>query len=71
MSEWCAPPAKAQMKTGQVSPCEETETFTRQEPVSINVVEERTKLAQLQQRRAERGRAAEQQIQQCVAIHPE
>jgi len=52
-------------------PCEETETFTRQEPVSINVAEERTKLAQLQQRRAERGRSAEQQVQQCVAIHPE
>lgn len=52
-------------------PCEETETFTRQEPVSINIAEERTKLAQLQQRRAEQGRAAQQRIQQCVAIHPE
>jgi hypothetical protein len=26
--------------------CEETETFTRREPVSINIVEERVKLAQ-------------------------
>ncbi|WP_375279943.1 hypothetical protein [Pseudooctadecabacter sp.] len=52
-------------------PCEETETFTRQEPVSINIAEERTKLAQLQQRRAEQGQAAQQRIQQCVAIHPE
>ncbi|WP_296416905.1 hypothetical protein [Pseudooctadecabacter sp.] len=52
-------------------PCEETETFTRQQPVSINIAEERTKLAQLEQRRDEQGRIAQQRIQQCVAIHPE
>lgn len=52
-------------------PCEETETFTRQEPVSINIAEERVKLAQLQERRAEQGRVAQDRIQQCVAAHPE
>ncbi len=52
-------------------PCEETETRTRQEPVSINIDEERTKLAQLEQRRAQSARAANAQIQQCLAVHPE
>lgn len=52
-------------------PCEETETFTRQEPVSINIAEERLKLAQLQDRRAQQGRASQDRIRQCVATHPE
>lgn len=52
-------------------PCDETETFTRQEPVTINIAEERVKLAQLQERRANMTRAAQARIQNCVATHPE
>lgn len=52
-------------------PCEETETFTRQEPVSINIAEERIKLTQLQSRRAETATTAQAQARQCIAIHPE
>jgi hypothetical protein len=52
-------------------PCEETETTTRQEPVAINVGEERVKLIQLENRREQFARDAQSNIQQCVAIHPE
>ncbi|AGI66327.1 hypothetical protein OAN307_c05990 [Octadecabacter antarcticus 307] len=52
-------------------PCEETETTTRQEPVAINVAEERIKLAQLENRREQSARAAQARIQQCIAVHPE
>lgn len=52
-------------------PCEETETFTRQEPVTINIAEERVKLQQLEERRAQSARAANGQIQQCIAAHPQ
>ena len=52
-------------------PCEETETFTRNEPVAINVAEERTKLNQLLERRADAVRNAQATAQQCVAVHPE
>jgi len=52
-------------------PCEETETFTRREPVSINVADERTKLAQLRTRRDQAVRDARAATQQCVAVHPE
>ena len=52
-------------------PCEETETFTRREPVTINIAEERTKLAQLETRREQQARDAQARIQECVAIHPE
>ncbi len=52
-------------------PCEETETFTRNEPVSIDIAEERTKLSQLQSRRAQAQREAQARVQQCVAVHPE
>lgn len=52
-------------------PCEETETFTRNEPVAINVAEERTKLAQLQDRRTRAIRDAQARTQQCVAVHRE
>lgn len=51
--------------------CEETETFTREVPVAINIAEERVKLAQLQDRRAQAARAASAQAQQCIARHPE
>jgi hypothetical protein len=52
-------------------PCEETETFTRREPVSINIVEERVKLAQLQDQRDSAAHDVAAQTQQCIAIHPE
>jgi hypothetical protein len=52
-------------------PCEETETITRQEPVTINIAEERIKLAQLESRREQSARAAQDRIQQCIAVHPE
>lgn len=52
-------------------PCEETETYTRREPVALDIAEERRKLAQLEQRRAETARIAQTQIQQCIAVHPE
>jgi hypothetical protein len=52
-------------------PCEETETITRQEPVTINIAEERIKLAQLESRREQSARAAQARIQQCIAVHPE
>ena len=52
-------------------PCEETGTFTRREPVSINIVEERVKLAQLQDQRASAARDVAARTQQCIAIHPE
>lgn len=51
--------------------CEETETFTRRVPVTINIAEERIKLSQLQERRAQSARAAQAQVQQCIAVHPE
>ncbi|SLN54949.1 hypothetical protein [Pseudooctadecabacter jejudonensis] len=52
-------------------PCEETETFTRQEPVSLNIAEERIKLDQLQSRRASVARDVQARVQQCIAVHPE
>lgn len=52
-------------------PCEEIETFTRREPVSINIVEERVKLAQLQDQRDSAARDVAARTQQCIAIHPE
>jgi hypothetical protein len=51
--------------------CEETETFTRREPVSINIVEERVKLVQLQDQRDSAARDVAARTQQCIAIHPE
>lgn len=52
-------------------PCQEVETVDRQVPVSINVAEERAKLADMQSRRTTATRTAEQQVQQCIAVHPE
>ncbi|MBT8411128.1 MAG: hypothetical protein KJP02_04945 [Octadecabacter sp.] len=52
-------------------PCEETETFTRNQPVTLDIAEERRKLAQLESRRAEMALIAQTQIQQCIAVHPE
>lgn len=52
-------------------PCDETRTFERQEPVAINVAEERAKLLDLTQRRETAARDTQARIQQCIAIHPE
>lgn len=52
-------------------PCEETETFTRNEPVALDMNAERAKLVQLEERRAQSARAAAAQVQQCIAVHPE
>ncbi|RYG91553.1 hypothetical protein EU803_10730 [Loktanella sp. IMCC34160] len=52
-------------------PCQKTRVVDRQEPVAINVAEERAKLADLQARRAAAERTAQATIQQCVATHPE
>lgn len=52
-------------------PCEETETFSRQEPVTISIADERRKLAELEVRRAQNLRTAQAQVQQCIAVHPE
>ena len=51
--------------------CEETETFTRQEPVAINIAEERVKLAQLRDRRAAALREAQARSQQCLSLPDE
>ncbi len=51
--------------------CDKTETFTRREPVTLNIAEERVKLRQLQDRRAIASTQAQARIQQCIAVHPE
>ncbi len=51
--------------------CDKTETFTRREPVALNIAEERVKLTQLQQRRTQAAAQAQAAIQQCIAVHPE
>ena len=52
-------------------PCEETETFTRREPVAINIAEERVKLAQLRDRRATALREAQARSQQSLSLPDE
>ena len=48
--------------------CEETQTRTRQEPVARNLAEERAKLAQLRDRRAQAVIEAQARLQQCQAL---
>lgn len=50
--------------------CDRTETFTRREPVAINVGEERVKLRQLRERREIATRQAQAGAQQCIAAYP-
>ncbi|MEJ6477192.1 MAG: hypothetical protein QNL92_00770 [Octadecabacter sp.] len=52
-------------------PCEETETFTRNVPVAIDLNVEQAKLRSLQERQAQEQRRAQTATQQCIAIHPE
>lgn len=51
--------------------CEETQTRTRQEPVTINIADERVKLAQLRDRRNALAAESQARVQQCIAVHPE
>lgn len=51
--------------------CEETQTRTRREPVTIDLAEEARKLQQLEKRRAQAARNATEQTRQCIALHPE
>lgn len=51
--------------------CDDTETFTRREPVALDIGQERVKLAQLQERRAEAAAQAQRAVRQCIATHPE
>lgn len=52
-------------------PCEETETYTRDVPVAIDLNAERAKLRSLQERQVIEQRRVQAAVQQCVAIHPE
>ncbi|MBU2994246.1 hypothetical protein Q4555_07280 [Octadecabacter sp. 1_MG-2023] len=51
--------------------CDETETFTRREPVTIDIANERRKLAQFIERRETAVQQAQATTQQCIAVHPE
>ena len=52
-------------------PCDETQTFDRQEPVAISIPEERAKLQSLQERRAQEQARVTAGIQQCTATYPQ
>lgn len=52
-------------------PCQETEYVNRQEPVAIDVSEERIKLEQLRRQRDAASAELNTVIQQCVQLYPE
>jgi hypothetical protein len=52
-------------------PCAETDTFTTNVPVAIDLNVERAKLVSLQQRMATTQAASNAAVAQCIAIHPE
>lgn len=52
-------------------PCEETQTHTRREPVSINVAEERVKLEQLMANRSAAQENLGARVQSCRDTYPE
>ena len=52
-------------------PCEETETFTRNVPVAIDLNAEQSKLESLQDRLALEQRRAQTATRQCIAQYPE
>jgi len=52
-------------------PCTETETVEREVPVSIDISEERRKLAQLRERKAALEPATARAVAQCRAQFPE
>lgn len=51
--------------------CDETETFTTDVPVAINVAEERAKLNRLVAQLSPLQNATDRAVEQCIAIHPE
>ncbi len=51
--------------------CQVTQTTNRQEPVSIDIGEERRKLAELQARVVPLQRTTGVAVQQCIATYPE
>jgi hypothetical protein len=52
-------------------PCDETETFTRTEPVAIDLNAEQAKLNSLIARQAQMRTTTDQAVLQCIALHPE
>lgn len=51
--------------------CPDIRTIDRQRPVSINMADEREKLADLESRFIEANRMADAAVQRCVAAYPE
>lgn len=52
-------------------PCNETETFTTERPVAIDLNAERAKLESLLERQEQNRANANQAVAQCIATHPE
>ncbi|KPP84114.1 MAG: hypothetical protein HLUCCA08_01240 [Rhodobacteraceae bacterium HLUCCA08] len=52
-------------------PCDETQTYTRDVPVAIDLNAERAKLQSLQDRRVREADLAATRIEQCIAAYPE
>jgi hypothetical protein len=52
-------------------PCDETQTFTTNRPVAIDLNAERAKLNSLVERRAQEQARSDQIVLQCISIHPE
>lgn len=52
-------------------PCEETDTFTRDVPVAIDLTAEQAKLDSLLARRVEEANRVALLIDQCIATYPE
>lgn len=51
--------------------CDETETFTTNRPVAIDLNVERAKLNSLVERRNQQQTTSDQVVLQCISIHPE
>ena len=55
---------------GDLGPCWVTVPRTERRPVTVDIAEERRKLAQLEARRAEEAAAAAERIRRCRARYP-
>ncbi len=51
--------------------CDETETFTTNRPVAIDLNADRAKLNSLVERRSQQQASSDQLVLQCIAMHPE
>ena len=51
--------------------CDETKTFETVVPVAIDLNAERAKLASLEERIAQETQTSNQQVAQCIRVHPE